>query len=330
MRSRSSELLDRSIAAMAAAIEIYNKPSFPYRSESFTILAINGWELLLKARWLTLHQNQKASLYVYETRRLSDGTKGRKLYIKKTRSGDPFTHSIEYLANQLVEKNDLDTVVQKNIVLLMELRDSATHFYEQSRVFQARLYEISAACVKNYVNIVEDWFGKYLSELGVHIMPLSFIEVPERSDVITPRDSERNFLALFDDLSSGKSSPESRYSVSVNVDVKFTRSKATSAVLARLTNDPSATKIQLKEEDVRETYPWDYAELSSRCKERYVDFKENRRYHDLRKDLQKDPKYANARYLDPGNPKSAKKIFFNPNMLNELDKHYARVRARNR
>ena len=38
------------IAATVGAIEIYNKPDFPYRSETFCILAINGWELLLKAK----------------------------------------------------------------------------------------------------------------------------------------------------------------------------------------------------------------------------------------------------------------------------------------
>ena len=56
MKSLSKELLDRTVLAMVAAIEIYNKPGFPYRNESFTILAINGWELLLKAKWLDLYQ----------------------------------------------------------------------------------------------------------------------------------------------------------------------------------------------------------------------------------------------------------------------------------
>ena len=50
MKSRSKELLDRAIAATVAAIEIYNKPDFPYRSETFCILTINGWELLLRAK----------------------------------------------------------------------------------------------------------------------------------------------------------------------------------------------------------------------------------------------------------------------------------------
>jgi len=78
MKSRSKELLDRAISAMVAAIEIYNKPGFPYRTESFAILAINGWELLLKAKWLADHRNQASSLYVHETRDNVDGKKSKK------------------------------------------------------------------------------------------------------------------------------------------------------------------------------------------------------------------------------------------------------------
>ena len=41
---------DRAIAATISAIEIYNKPDFLItREEAFAVLAINGWELLLKA-----------------------------------------------------------------------------------------------------------------------------------------------------------------------------------------------------------------------------------------------------------------------------------------
>ena len=47
-------LLDKSLAAALAAIEIYNKPDFKYREESFVILVVNAWELLLKAKILKL------------------------------------------------------------------------------------------------------------------------------------------------------------------------------------------------------------------------------------------------------------------------------------
>ena len=64
MKSRSKKLLDKAIAATVSAIEIYNKPDFQYRGETFCILAINGWELLLKAKWLHEHSNKMQSLYV--------------------------------------------------------------------------------------------------------------------------------------------------------------------------------------------------------------------------------------------------------------------------
>ncbi|GHV31329.1 hypothetical protein FACS1894177_05670 [Bacteroidia bacterium] len=43
------DIRHKSISCMLSAIEIYNKPNFAYREESFAILAINAWELLLKA-----------------------------------------------------------------------------------------------------------------------------------------------------------------------------------------------------------------------------------------------------------------------------------------
>jgi hypothetical protein len=35
-------------------------------------------------------------------------------------------------------------------------------------------------------------------------------------------------------------------------------------------------------------------------------------------------KFGIYRYLDPGNPKSSKKPFFDPNIVTEFDKHYTR------
>jgi hypothetical protein len=52
MKARSKELLDRAVAVMVAAIEIYNKPDFLYREETFAGLAVNGWELRISVPWL--------------------------------------------------------------------------------------------------------------------------------------------------------------------------------------------------------------------------------------------------------------------------------------
>ncbi len=83
MKSRTQDLLDKSIAAMVSAIEIYNKPDFLYRGETFAILAINSWELLFKAKTLQLNKNKMSSLYVFENKQKQNGEKSKKRVIKK-------------------------------------------------------------------------------------------------------------------------------------------------------------------------------------------------------------------------------------------------------
>lgn len=45
-------LLDNSLAAMLAAVGVYNKPQMTYRDEATVMLIINAWELALKATLL--------------------------------------------------------------------------------------------------------------------------------------------------------------------------------------------------------------------------------------------------------------------------------------
>ena len=330
MKSRSKELLDRAIAAMVAAIEIYNKPGFPYRTESFAILAINGWELLFKAKWLADNRNRASSLYVYETRENADGKKSKKKYVKRTDAGNPFTHSLSYLAKKLVEDKKLDARAWDNIQVLLELRDSAVHFYNQSPAFRVRLQEIGAACAKNFATTVHDWFDRELSEFELHLMPLAFVDLPTNMDGFLLNAEEKNFLSFLEALDKPQADPDSPYSVTVNIELKFTRSKAKDALAAQITNDPNAPAVRLTDEQIREKYPWDYQKLTEECAKRYSDFKQDKTYHAVRKGLMSDSRLGTIRFLDPGNSKSQKKPFFNPNILNELDKHYTKNAATRR
>ena len=107
MKSRSRTLADKSIDAMLAAIEVYNKPTFAYREESFAILAINSWELLLKARLLKLANNRLAVILSYEHRQRADGTHSEKLYRKRAGLGrtcpsDSFGRSIDSVTTSVI------------------------------------------------------------------------------------------------------------------------------------------------------------------------------------------------------------------------------------
>jgi hypothetical protein len=325
MKARSKELLDRAIAATIAAIEIYNKPDFRYREEAFAVLAINGWELLLKAKWLADHGNDLAFLYVRELSKVKVITKGKKPRIKRTRSGNPLTHSLDFLAKKLVELGTLDANAWKNLEGLLELRDSAIHFYNHSPIFAQRLQEIGAASVKNFAAATTDWFKRDLSEFNFYLMPLSFVRLPTQSEALVLNPEEKNFLTFVEGLEANQDDPAARYSVSVNIEIKFTRSKAKDALGVQITNNPNAPEVRMTDEQVREKYPWDYEQLTAECRKRYTGFKSDQKYHDCRKKLAGDKRFSHVRELDPGNPRSAKKPFFNANIFAELDKHYSKT-----
>lgn len=325
MKSRSKELLDRAVAATVAAIEIYNKPDFLYREEAFAVLAINGWELLLKAKWLADHSNKVSSLYVMEPRTKKDGSKSKKLQVKETRSGNPFTHSLDFLAKKLVESKAFDTNAWANIQALVEMRDSSIHFYNRSGAFPVRLQEIGTASLKNFVAATKNWFGRDMSEFNFYLMPLSFVALPHQTEAVVLNHEEKKFLAFVESLEPANDDAASPYSVTVNIDIKFTRSKAKDALGVQVTNNPSAPEVRLTEEQIRERYPWDYDRLNEECAKRYSDFKQVQKYHDIRKRLLKDKRFGEVRFLDPGNTKSPKKPFFNPNIMQEFDKHYTKI-----
>ena len=59
-------MIDKSISSMISAIELYNKPDFHYREETFAILAVNSWELLFKAQVLKLNSYKLSSIYCFK------------------------------------------------------------------------------------------------------------------------------------------------------------------------------------------------------------------------------------------------------------------------
>ena len=325
MKSRSQELLDRGVAATVAAIEIYNKPDFPYRSESFCILAINGWELLLKAKWLSENDNKIRSLYVMENFRKNDGTKSKRQRIKRTRAQIPFTLGLDYLAKKLVEQKLLDQLAYANIEALLELRDTSVHFYHQSEMALAlSLQEVGAACLRNFVLAVKEWFDRDLSDCGFFLMPLSFVGTPRLQDAIVLNREEEGFLKYLHQLVKGAEEVDSDYAVAVNIDMKFTRSQVKDAIEVRFSQSPDALEVLVTEEQKLKQYPWRYKKLTEECGKKYSDFKCNQKYHDIRKALHDNEQYCYVRPANPDNPNSHRTVYFNPTIMQELDKRYTR------
>ena len=291
MKSRSRALADKSTEAMLSAIETYNKPNFEYREETFTILATNAWELLLKARILQLDGNRISTLYAKEKRRNLDGSLSTKLFIKRNRSGTPMTIGLFMAYDRLVGEygDTIPKVIRKNLELLVEVRDSAIHFMNKGYDISRALQELGTGCIRNYLQLTRTWFGIDLSTYNFFLMPLAFVGQSGQVDAVVFNQDERKLLTfLRDQIKTDPSNIVDDYAVALRIDVKFSRSKDAGGQRVIITNDPDAIQVTLSEEDIRERYPWDYKILTTRLRRRYKGFLENQKYHNIRKPLEAD------------------------------------------
>jgi len=327
MQSRSRQILDKSIAAVLAAIEIYNKPDFRYREETFTILAVNAWELLLKARILQLSNNRLSAIIVYERRRRTDGTLTDKLYRKKGRSGTHLSIGLFRAYDRLINEyaDTIPPLVRTNLEAICEVRDNAVHFLNKDFHLRKKVHELATANLKNYLYFVRQWFGNDLSQYQLFLMPIAFLRDLSTAQAVTLNSEERNLLAWMQDLEKETDDDvENNVNLTLDIDIRLKRTSVSGVTEVKITNAPDAIEVQLSEENIRDQFPWDYQILSKRMGSRYSDFLLNQKYHGLRKKLQDNPKICLTRYLDPGNKKSSQKKFYNPNIMNEFDKHYSR------
>ncbi|MDE0297273.1 MAG: DUF3644 domain-containing protein [Candidatus Poribacteria bacterium] len=325
MKSRSQLLLEKAIAAMVSAIEIYNKPAFRYRGETFSILAINGWELLLKAKWLVDNEDNPESLYIEDKN--SDDIESQATRFLLNRSKNPRTRDIGFLAEKLVEKKLITKNVWTNIQALLVIRDNSIHFYNSTMQVANKLQIVGAASVRNFAVLVKEWFDNDMSEFNFDLMPLSFMTLPSKTEALLFNMEEANFLEDLRHLEAGADQSDSRYAVTINFEIKLSRSNDTDAPEVRVTSKPDAIPIRMTEEQDLQKYPWDFKKLTDKCRARYSDFKQDKKYYGIKKSLSQDESngLCKIRYLDPRNEKSSKKELYHPDILKEFDKHYTKA-----
>ena len=317
--SVSAKLTQKSLQAALAAIEIYNKPCFSYREESFSILMANAWELILKAKWVLDHNNDEKSLYVPDKK---TGT------AKKNRSGNPLTLDAISLSKKLL--NDRGTGLalgcHNNILALLAIRDNAVHFLHRDPHLDQRVLEVGMASLQNYTQLVQRWFELDLSGYDIFLMPISFRHGFETAQVISGirrGEQVRNLLEYISNLEQSQP-PGDIQRVAIYLETKLVRERSESAIEFNWTDNPDAPAITVREEDVLRAYPLTYKDLTDKLKSRYCNFLQNDRYHKLRQPLENDKRYSITRFLNPGNPKGGQKRFYSPNILSEFDKHYDR------
>jgi hypothetical protein len=330
-RSRVSTLVERSLEASLAAIEIYNKPNFGYREEAFSILMLNAWELLLKARVMRENGGSIRAIELWEPRTREDGTRTQRLFPRRNRSANKMTIGLER-AIALVRNFPSDSVDDRcieNLNLLTEIRDNAVHLFNIDPGLCQRIQEVGSAALRNYAHAIESWFGIDLSRFNFFLMPLAFHSPAEIVEALRAQNrplANRNLIELIANSERVHPSDDQRpYNVTIRIGLRFMRSGGQEDVRVRIVRDPTAPGVQVREEDIRQAYPWDYKELSDRLRERYSDFLQNQKYHRIRRQLERDDRLSRVRYLDPSNPvRSISKRYYSPNIVGGFDPHYSR------
>lgn len=153
-RGSYKKLLGNSNAAIMAAIEIYNKPTFMYRDECTVILLLNAWELMLKA----ILSKNKQSVFYPKKRNQPYRTLSWKEAL--SRSSNYFPGTVPHLP------------VQRNLEMLGIYRDNVVHFYNIGD-FGVMLYALAQTSIMNYRDVLFEIFGIRLeNRINWQLLPL--------------------------------------------------------------------------------------------------------------------------------------------------------------
>lgn len=321
--------VDKSVGAALSAIEIYNKPDFKYREETFAILMINAWEILLKAKILKENKNDLRSIYIMVNKVGKKGNNLSTLIPELNRSNNPMTIGLVKCL-KICEQAPilLNPIVKENIFVLMEIRDTAIHFQHDDLYLSKKVFEIGTASLKNYLTLVVEWFEYNLSIYNFFLMPITFFhefEAIKSFSVNSNKEQIENLLKYISQKEKESPSDERQdFNISLHLETKFVKSTSTDSLLVNYSSEPNAIKINVQEEDALKGYPLNYKKLTGILRNKYSDFKVDRKYHNVRQELMRQKKYCKTRRLDPQNPKSQKKDFYSSEIIKEFDNHYTK------
>lgn len=250
---------------------------------------------------------------------------------KRNRSGNLLTIDLQAALNRLFAQGKLDARCRVNIETLIEIRDNAIHFVNNDISLQKKTMELGTACLQNYLSALREWFNRDMSQFNFYLMPLSFYpQMNVDNHTIIDGSELALFLKHIYELEQTyPSSVESNYNVTLNYEVRI--KKATNPDYTIFVTDKSeeGMAVRIEEEDVFKTkYPMTYKTLIAKLMERYSDFKQGKKFYDIKRKLENPTihgeRFCRFRYLDSFEKKGSKKPYYSPEIIKELDKYYTK------
>jgi hypothetical protein len=329
-RKLAQALAANARSAMFAAIEIHNKPIFQYRYEVCTLLAINAWELSLKA-------------YIaqeFPSVRL----------IRKDGTSKPFPECIASVSSKIGKPFE---AIKKSLEILYEYRNKIAHFYEDD--LGIVVLGLLKSSVQFFSDFMEEHFGlKLYEEANLILLPIGFKKPISPLDFLSNQSSAKECSAEVKAfLQSIKKSAEHlqsqgvtdsiivNYTIGLVNEARIKNADLTAAInnalpqgnaisvynvisAANLTNDPAAKALRLSEESIfNEIFTESYYDVVKAARDRFVYFTQNSEFHQVMKAIKTNPNLAKQRLLNPRNPGGASQMFYSKKILDELAKHYA-------
>lgn len=241
-------LVDNSLSAILAAIEIYNKPQMTYRDEVTVTLIVNAWELALKA---ALRQDQKNIFY-------------------PKRRNEPYKSlSLEECLNRVTTQGlwpaHIDgPAVVANVKALTEYRNRAIHLYN-AQGLGAVIYPFLQQNILNYRDFMLERFKKDLADsITWQLLPLGatapadavrFLKTDSSATMITEVQDFIEVLRGYMDEAEASGSEMTRVATVYDINMQSVK-KMTSADLVVAISPTGDGQVVVRKSDPNQTHPY--------------------------------------------------------------------------
>jgi hypothetical protein len=328
-KTLAKSLVANARSAMFAAVEIHNKPVFQFRYEVCTSLVINAWELALKAY---IAQEITSVRLI-----MADGTT------------KPFTACVACVSSKIGKPFE---AVKYNLEVLYDYRNKVVHFYQED--LGIVVLGLLKSSVLFFSEFMEEHFNVRLyEEANLILLPIGFSRPVSPLDFLSNQSATKDCSAEVKSfLASIKKSAVAlqeqgiddsiiiNYTIGLVNESRIKNADLTAAInnalpqgnviavynvisAANLTNDPSAKLLRLSEESIfGELFTESYFDVVSAAKQRFSDFSQNFEFHEIMRELKKNPNLARMRLLNPKKPAGSQQTFYSKNIVDELEKHY--------
>lgn len=249
-------LVDNSMAAMLAAVEVYNKPQMTYRDEVTVTLVVNAWELSLKA---TLRQANRSIFYPKKR-----GERYRSIGVDD---------AIGRVTSAKLWPSTVDgPAISANIKALSEYRDRAIHLYN-AQGLGAVIYPFLQQNVLNYRDFMVARFKRDLADsMTWQLLPLGatapadavqFMKVDKNSTMVAEVEDFINELRGLMDEAQSAGGDMSRLATIYDIHMQSVK-KLTSADLVVAVSPTADGQIAIRKSDPNQTHPYSASELIAR------------------------------------------------------------------